>query len=896
MYTYLLKLITIIVSDVYLKKFITFESCGIDEQYTIKFNKVSLNTSGTSGPIKNPYFEITDSNIDHVSIHTDLTMHIGNVKLFINPINTHTVPKTTSSTISPSVDSIFLEIKNIIHSLLNKFKLTIDNCSIIINKFNLILNIESISATYTQITCTKMSTQYLNININLHKLLTTWSTKQLLIDELIIKHNDKLITIKCLLLNLTKWQITFDSFLANYFGNSTGTNGIITITHTEDKGVSGGGGGDGGSLFSESNTIFHGIVKPKSLKAPDIIYNYIRTKICNWIINIDINTVTLVNGKLPNFGSSNISKGGQFNLLDIRCQLNINNIDVSFGNIGLTGIKTSVYVDPWYIIGLSKYLLCTYGNINITDPIIVKDKNGGIYGTLKEGFINLSEFIKRETENLATSQYVKNTEQFTNLFRSQQLNQFYPDKSTNEIWKHQLFDTLGTITITDSFKFEGIQSGIKGELKNVELYPNGEGVSITASKLICNDVMIFNSVHWKYGSLHEIYIESITGTFKPKDLNKFFPNETTPFKPGSKISNNIEKYFESEALQHFLEKVINPSEELQRLNLINIISDYSIKPNCTIEFQKFKKCNSVSIKTINLQFIQEIGESSVNLEIDLLKIELNKKLNKINILVPNLRLRDYVDGSVWSNIIATKDTKVSFVGGTLDISTPHKVYLNIDKRAFRFLNNYSKDTKIPRGKSVIRRIFTSHIEIIFSVKSAISLKDSKLIITPLKVEGPNLSEKIILKLLMDNDKIAVILEGIKPLRPFVKIIRDGIAILGINNRSGKTITERIQKFLHTSATEILEIGAEIGNLPGNSKISFYANQPLNIKNGLTDAGKEFVNGIEDIMDLIKQKSNAGLLDIPLIMIRPFTNSISKVMLGVLNELDPSRREIALNKY
>ena len=96
----------------------------------------------------------------------------------------------------------------------------------------------------------------------------------------------------------------------------------------------------------------------------------------------------------------------------------------------------------------------------------------------------------------------------------------------------------------------------------------------------------------------------------------------------------------------------------------------------------------------------------------------------------------------------------------------------------------------------------------------------------------------------------------------------------------------------------MELGAATGSIPESErkKISFYANQPLSTKDGFTEAGGEFVEGVQAIMDMISQNSKAGLLDIPLVMIRPFTNSISKVLLGILNEIDPERREIALNKY
>lgn len=1058
-FKYLIKLMFVLVADLYLKKFIQFEisslqSTLVDDNYILKVQKLKLNKQKLNGSFfKNRNFKIADSNIDQIIVPLydyGGTINIDNVQIDLdnidpdNPTGSYAVSigqslileaqklvelqqSTGSLCFDPNpeteTDGIFLSIKELIQVFVDQFKITINrieinfrhldlvfsfknivgqqkhisfqDCEISQGRGNILVNVNHIKVEWVdnsstiQIKHVEMAYPEMTI-INSLKSLTVRSGQSvennvakntdhhhhhqspinICINELVIRKNEHLVYVQNLRSEITK----SDQMYCIHLGDVKVKNGdncildanecevtfMIVPDQTTSRDVD-------PELFAESSTIYAGTVKPSALKDKNCIYNYIRKQIWGLIINVNVNTLNVNNtgdavNKLiqdilvtkKNKDTSHPSESE--NTASYRVQISVNNIDIQNvqPEIDITGIRSCIYIDPIYIIGLSKYIICTSHDTHLTDPIFVylRDPHESKIGmSIKVAQVCLDKLVtqiqkkiktpKQGSMNMSSSQpdlqdleVVHTHNKFSqNLFRSQQVTPSVTTKTSTqsandfiivcesltlnyklvaEPSESVLTQTVGATTATTTLNV----SNYVLELENTELYSvtSNKTMYLNTTKVVCNDVITFESVHWKWDQTgqHNFSIDSIIGVLRPKDLSNLFPqNVQSKVKQKLKAGEikKLDNYFESEALQKFLEKVINPRDqdgELKRLDLVNIIPDYLTQGVKPVEIRSEPSGGGVigllgqlSVRNINMQFIQETGgPSCVNLEVDRLKMELSKETNKFLVRIPNLRIRDYVDGSVWSNIAVTKDIQVTFVGGTLDITTPHRMYLNLDKRALRFMNNYSKDTKIAQGKSMIRRIFTSHLEIIVSVKSTISLKDSKITVTPMRIEGPNLSEKIILKLLMDNDKLAILLEGIKPLRPFVKIIRDGIAILNIQDRSGRTVTERIQKFLHTSAAEILELGAEIGSLPESerNKISFYANQPLNVKTGFTDAGKEFVTGIEAIMNLIKQKSKAGVLDIPLIMIRPFTNSISKVMLGVLNEMDPERREIALNKY
>lgn len=1013
---YLIKLSVVLISDLYLKKFIqfetsSFESTSVSDDYILTIHQLKLNKNRLNGTyLKNRPFKIADSNIDQIIIPIydyGSKIAINNVRVDIdnidpdNPTSSYSGMSMGKSLILEAQrlaeippDALCAEeeadtddnphvgipgmIRDILQDFANQFKLTIGSIDIHFRHLDIIFSFKNITcqrdgilfeefnmssanniiakiSDASKIDWPRIDIGHIDANIPemelIHSLKSIFSssdskssstgssqTVSVRVNKIILRKNSvvaaeaaliyvqnlrteiiksdpkhiihvstvRVETCSHIILDANECDITF--MLGAQRNNSS-------CPETEE-------------LFSESSTIYAGTVKPRTLKDKNIIYNYIRKQVWSSIVNININTLVIdnTNGIAENLIKSRkhgSASSQQQEKIGYRIQVSVNNIDVHDiqPEIDITGIRACVYIDPNYIIGLSRYVICTTHDTHLTDPVIVYScENQNIGMAIKVVNMCLDKLIsrgipkqKKGPRGASLSQQDLLDLETAALFRSQQI--LKTPLLEKEGWVGINLNVIVVCeSITLNYKLdEQSVSNYVLELNTTELYnvvTDKNQVCLNTTKVLCNGVITLESVHWKWevNKQHNFSIDSISGILRPKDLSNLFP-QNVQSKVKQKLKNigeikKMDHYFESEALQKFLEKVINPRDqdsELKRLDLVNIIPDYLTMGVESIDHLVNQNNDSLvgqlSIRCINMQFVQETGgPSCISLDIDRLKMEWCK--DKFLVKVPNLRVRDYVDGSVWSNIVVTKDMQVTFVGGTLDITTPNRMYLNLDKRAMRFINNYSKDTKISQGKSIIRRIFTSHIEVIVSVKSTISLKDSKITITPMRIEGPNLSEKIILRLLMDNDKLAILLEGIKPLRPFVKIIRDGIAILNLQDRSGRTVTERIQKFLHTSAAEILELGAEIGSLPESerNKISFYANQPLNAKTGFTDAKKEFVLGIEAIMNLIKQKSKAGILDVPLIMIRPFTNSISKVMLGVLNEMDPERREIALNKY
>jgi len=958
-----IKLIFVLVADIYLKNFISFHSTEVND-YVIKLNKCKLNST----ILKNAKFKISDSNIESIEFFSFNTIKMNDVEIFLDKYDgSESIDKSLilePCIILPNTDNLsgfepFKEIKSIVKDLIGQFNMTVNKLTIHLVEYNIDIIIDSIDAMYE-------STKLNGINI-------IRTTSILNIDSLIFSRNNNSKLVSVMISNLTivglddnlkvlklfkngttttskkEWSIQINTLLFYYekrviltgydiliqkgvtpeikilikkfdasqddliFLKSSDIN-ITVLTNLNCPKEN-----HDTELFTKDDKIYSGIVKPKSIKSKNIVYNYIRKQIWPNIINIDANTLVADNSKVDIYNlilkltKKKTDKTGKTD--NFRIQINVNNIDIKNVNeLDVTGICTCIYIDPHYIIGLSKYLLCTTHDIHLTDMMVVNNRKPaqdmneiGVH--IELGDISIDKIIKLKAKSnvkeVSSSCDLSNPKGLSNIvFRSQQN---FTNKNVNYLDNLKFSINIKTLMVQKKNKNV---PWLTFEFNDTEIYSRSiqpkESLFFVAQKITCNDIINLNTFRWVWGDEHECTIDSIVGTLRPNDLSELFPKEANYI---SMLKNDLSGIrlgtvdnYQLDTIQKLLRKntIISRNDEIQHLDSIKIIPNWCLTDQLDTEFLKKQTpaFGKVYIKTTRLQFVQESGgPSCITLDIESLRMEADMLNSKVNINLPNLRIRDYVDGSVWSNILATRDTSISFVGGTLDISTLNKIFLNLDSRAVKFINNYSKDTKIEPGKSIIKRIFTTRLDIVVSVKDVISLKNTKIKISPLRIEGPALKEKIIMKLLSENDKLAILLQGIKPLRPFVKIIRDGLLILNMRDTS-TSAPERIQKFLHTSATEILELGAAIGSIPESErkKISFYANQPLSTKDGFTEAGGEFVEGVQSIMDMISQKSKAGLLDIPLVMIRPFTNSISKVLLGILNEIDPERREIALNKY
>jgi hypothetical protein len=1009
-----IKLIFVLIADLYLKNFIKFNVSSfhstVVSDYVIKSTHLKLNKYKLNHSIlKNAKFKISDSNIESISVPFNGffsfdTVEIDGIEIFLdsfdpdNPDGTQLsrsvgeslileAQKIKDSVVLPAIPlsecngfEPFKEIKSIVKDLIEQFNVNINKLTIHLVKYNVDIIVSTIAATYESVQCKGINIIRTNgigstiLNIDSLVFVRNDKAPEILISNLTIMGIDdnlKLfekstststssskkewcIKINTLLFYLEKGvilsgyniliqkgttpeiKISMKNFDASkddlIFLKSSDIN-ITVLTNVLTNGTTSKESHDT-ELFTKDDKIYSGIVKPRCIKSKTVVYNYIRKQIWSTIINIDANTLVADNSKVNiyNLVSSLIKKLKKSNsdvdktdkTDDFRIQINVNNIDIKeiYTALDVTGICTCIYIDPLYIVGLSKYLLCTTHDIHLTDLMIVNSRNPaqtheiGVH--IELGDISIDKIInyvnqlksKSNAKEVSTSCDLSNPNPSQNvLFRSQQ--HFVKKEKVNYLSDLKFSINIKTLmvqkkTISENGSME--LPWLTFEFNESEIYSRNvktnEPIFFVSQKIICNDIIHFNTFRWVWGDSHDCTIDSIMGTLRPNDLSELFPKEVQLMLKNdlSGVRLGTVDNYQLDNVQKLLRKnsIAARNNEIQRLDSVKIMSNWCLTDQLDTELLKKQTpvFGKVYIKTTCLQFVQESGgPSCITLDIESLRIEADMLNSKITSSIPNLRIRDYVDGSVWSNILATRDTDISFVGGTLDISTLNKIFLNLDSRSVKFINNYSKDTKIEPGKSVIKRIYTTRLDIVVSVKDVISLKNTKIKISPMRIEGPALKEKIIMKLLSENDKLAILLQGIKPLRPFVKIIRDGLLILNMRDTSTST-PERIQKFLHTSATEILELGAAIGSIPESErkKISFYANQPLSTKDGFTEAGGEFVEGVQAIMDMISQNSKAGLLDIPLVMIRPFTNSISKVLLGILNEIDPERREIALNKY
>jgi len=947
------------VADMYLKK-IGLKLSGDSVEFTsngVLLRNLELNTKKINKIVfKQKPFGIVDSHIETVTLQLS-NVSVDGVSIWIDERSPETIaekrekvmPKVTGKNYSDLINLI----RTIVSDLVNQFNANFTNLSIVFRHLGLTVRIDAVNIWYQNIIVSNITTDpplviIDKLQVNQEMALVVDTAKLTMpAPELIARLKSgsgggggesipftlSIINLEFAMGNNLLWRgsnivchgknkFTFDSLIleSDLFERIClhAKKGEITLFSIPPEKIPTPTTAES-ELFTTTNIVYANIAKPHTLKPRGIIHNYIRHKLWPSIINIQINTLLVQDLQmyLPMIKKVIPQKNGSGDN-SRRIQISVNNIDMysCYGLDAIHGIKTSFYIDKIYAIVVSKYLIGTDQDTHITDPLLVYHRQlqiGGAWVSMIEVSIDkiIKFFTPKKKHHLAVSEMSRVDTLVQSMFRSHpDLTENYGNQSVS--WLAQSIfiincDSLIAHYHINSTSLERTVSGIQKmgqfifETKKVELFNSVRGeLFLTAARLVCNDVITFNSLRWNWGDKHDFSIDTIAATLRPHDLSELFPKELKKELKVFRGSQPLTNYFESAALQKLARNQKDREAELQKLDSIKIIADYHIRlKECNTKFIKLTEKSSVfghlSVRLIQIQFIQKTGGvDNISVDVNGLGIRLGKQLA---VKIPELKIRDFVDGSRWSNIMSTKDMIISFVGGSLDVRTPNKIYLNLDKRAIKFINSYSKDTKISKGRSMLRRIFTSKLEIIFSVRSKISLKNTKIKISPLRVEGPNLSEKILMRLLLDNDKFAILLQGIKPLGPFVRIVRDGLKILNIKDPSF-TVSERINKFLHTSAVEVLEIVSAIGNLPESErkKISVYADQPLTTKDGIISAKKEFIEGMNAILNLLRNRSSVGVIDIPLIFIRPFTNSISKIMLGILNEIDEDHREIAIHKY
>ena len=106
-----------------------------------------------------------------------------------------------------------------------------------------------------------------------------------------------------------------------------------------------------------------------------------------------------------------------------------------------------------------------------------------------------------------------------------------------------------------------------------------------------------------------------------------------------------------------------------------------------------------------------------------------------------------------------------------------------------------------------------------------------------------------------------------------------------------------KKYAHNCTVTILEMGGGIIRMPEQigQQRSVFANEPRNFSEGMHRAGEDFVKNMKTVVTFAADE-NADLLSLPMVMIRPFTNSISDIFLGICNQMNPERYKEIQEKY
>lgn len=150
-----------------------------------------------------------------------------------------------------------------------------------------------------------------------------------------------------------------------------------------------------------------------------------------------------------------------------------------------------------------------------------------------------------------------------------------------------------------------------------------------------------------------------------------------------------------------------------------------------------------------------------------------------------------------------------------------------------------------------------------------------------------------------------VISGIKPLRTPASIFRNIAELVVIVPSSAATTTSftiepviRQAKSVATqTAISVLELGPALNVRRIGDELSIHAQQPASVKEGFVQAGQTFSQDMGTAIAFITgDMHNVDLLEVPLVVIRPFTAPLADIINGMCNQLDPERYDRMRNKY
>lgn len=361
------------------------------------------------------------------------------------------------------------------------------------------------------------------------------------------------------------------------------------------------------------------------------------------------------------------------------------------------------------------------------------------------------------------------------------------------------------------------------------------------------------------------------------------------------------------------------NEELQ----FNIIDDYSSGKGVSQQRYPIFECDV--LKTV-CTFVHN-GSPRDQAIISLERMNFGIFEDSFNIGCKTVEVIDRLSTSVWNKAISIKDIYVSYSKDLLSIITKQEIRLNVDQDIIIFFSDFIPTNDDENGNEDINSDFCIHISKIdlavnykhkhtprdspfywLTVLNFIPIRNSKVHIgefDAFKISNVNEFYTQYLSHLLKFVKkdLGGLIKGIKPIQPMTNVISGGckmifVPVNVVRGHSIKRLTDQVRSITKKTSVSILEIGASLqtadyyGHKEGTS---VFADQPKTIKGGLIKGTKSFTDGMTTIVTFITD-DKADLLQLPSIIVKPFTGFLANTFLGACNQIDSDRYQRMKDKY
>lgn len=405
--------------------------------------------------------------------------------------------------------------------------------------------------------------------------------------------------------------------------------------------------------------------------------------------------------------------------------------------------------------------------------------------------------------------------------------------------------------------------------------------------------------------IYKFHASLVHTLLSPADLTKIVGNVTDILKTSdSKTKTSEVKEFRLE--QHLIIK-----------NYINQIRENTppvVNDNVTIV--------KVSVTKTCIQLCQDKPDNYAELNIDCLKIRVEPNSKKITF--DNLQCLDKTARSSFNKAIVIRGATITLtdkedyvcVFGQPSIRGKGRledVSLAIDQTFLDYLVTFTKTIKFPTttgdAPNVVRSIRISEVKMRVNYRPSSGQGETEVgllkwmpikeaVIKMQAFDGfgltiDELSVALGIHFMQDKKNIARLFGGIKPIRAPLEIFKNVTELIlipmhPVSPGYSNDVMGRLAQMRHISAKTIVSV---LELVPSSEQ------QPSGIKQGILQAGQTFQRDMNTIVAFVSgDNANTDLLDVPMMIIRPFTSPISSLITGVCNQLDPVRLERLQNKY